>query len=88
MKSFGYGNRVVQASSIQEGLAIIAALYSREARKRLIAIKHGHDFGYDRVCCCGTREVDYIYLTRTYNEIEPCQAWFTENQPQQPPASS
>lgn len=39
--------------------ASIALQFARERRKRLLAVKHGHDFGYDRRCKCGVTEIEY-----------------------------
>jgi len=63
MQSFGYGDQVVLASSIPEGLAAIAALNElskRVARREyLCTVKHGHDFGWYMKCSCGLSERSY-----------------------------
>jgi hypothetical protein len=66
MPSFGYGPHTFNADSIEEGLAIgktLENLVLFEYQKKILReLKHGHDFGRNRVCKCGMRLRDY-YLS-------------------------
>lgn len=65
MNSFGYGNKVYQASTLGEAMAIIESnreLEEAERRHKLLADKnHGHDFDPCRKVCwdCGKDMDEY-----------------------------
>lgn len=74
MDSFGYGGRIVSASSAEEGLAIVRELdrldWRRNRIKMLQSVNHGHDFGHNWFCPCGMPEKDYRFYFR--EDLEQC----------------
>lgn len=54
MQSLGCGDRVVKATSVEEGMAIVSMLdrldHERERREHLEKTDYGHEFGHNRRC--------------------------------------
>lgn len=75
MRTFACGDQVVTANTIDEGVAVVVHLdrleAARKLRNKLRENRHGHNFGYNRVCRCGLSERDY-YMKQGDSEVCRC----------------
>lgn len=63
----------VSLSDAVEALQIVQQLKDDVVVKRTLEeVNHFHNFGRDRVCACGMREVHYIYRQRDNDETLIC----------------